>query len=64
MKEESVIREFRDRLELFVASKINNKEDAKDVLQNALIKIFISYKSLDNKEKLTSWVYQITRNTI
>jgi len=56
--------QFQDKLYGFIKSKVNNQEDAKDILQDVFIKIHLKIESLTNPEKLTSWIYQITRNQI
>jgi RNA polymerase sigma-70 factor, ECF subfamily len=48
----------------FIKSKINNEQDAEDILQNVFIKIFSNIDSVTNKDKLQSWIYTITRNAI
>lgn len=57
-------RELSDALFAFVLKRVGNKEDAEDILQNVYIKLHKNIASLRDEEKLTSWMYQITRNTI
>ncbi len=56
--------EFHKKLLLFIRSKVKSNEDAEDILQNVFIKIHKSISSVKENEKLPSWVYQVTRNTI
>ncbi len=64
MVEERIINNFNGKLEKFIAGFVKDQSAVQDILQDALLKIYIAYPNLKNKEKLTSWVYQITRNTI
>lgn len=48
----------------FINSKINNEEDAKDILQDVYIKVHDNIDSLKDKDKIRQWIYQITRNLI
>ena len=64
MIEEAIINDFNKRLKVFIAGFVKDQNAVQDILQDALLKIFVAYPKLKNKEKLTSWVYQITRNTI
>jgi RNA polymerase sigma-70 factor (ECF subfamily) len=56
--------QFKDELLGFIKSKINDRSLADDILQDVFIKIHSNIDSLDSQAKLSSWVYQITRNTI
>lgn len=48
----------------FIKSKVNNQQDAEDILQNVFIKVAAGVGELNRKEKLQSWIYAITRNSI
>ncbi len=56
--------QFHEVLFGFIKSKVNNRQDAEDILQNVFIKVAISLGDLNRKEKLQSWIYAITRNAI
>lgn len=56
--------DLNDELYKFILSKVKNKDVAKDILQESFIKVITNIEQLKNTSKLTSWVYQITRNTI
>lgn len=56
--------ESRGRLKNFIAQKIKTPADAEDVLQNVFLKIHQNIHRLEDAEKLSSWVYQLTRNAI
>ncbi len=61
---EHIWKHFKDELLNFILSKVNNKQSANDLLQEVFIKIHLNYKSIEDQDKLSSWLYQITRNTI
>lgn len=56
--------EFHQVLLGFIKSKVNNHQDAEDILQNVFIKVAGNIKGLQQKEKLQSWIYSIARNAI
>jgi len=56
--------EFKGELLGFIKSRINDSSIAEDLLQEVFIKIHLKKETLKDNSKLTSWVYQITRNKI
>lgn len=56
--------DMNDRLTNFVKGKIHNTELAEDIVQDVFLKVFSKSNTLKNKDKLVSWIYQITRNEI
>ena len=48
----------------FIKSKVNNHQDAEDILQNVFVKVAAGIADLNQKEKLQSWMYAIARNAI
>ena len=55
--------EFHIKLAAFIRRKVA-EEVVDDLLQDVFLKIHTRIGSLKDDEKLESWVYQITRNTI
>ena len=55
---------FKDELLGFIILKVKDKEIAQDILQEVFIKIHLKLSSISEKDKLSSWIYQIARNTI
>lgn len=41
---------------------VNNREDALDIVQNAICKILENYQDLKNIDAMKTWVYRITVN--
>jgi RNA polymerase sigma-70 factor (ECF subfamily) len=61
---ENIWADFEGKLLGFITARVSNKEIAKDILQDVFIKIHLHLKKLKSDEKLSSWIYQITRNAI
>jgi len=60
----AIYTQFHQVLFGFVKSKINNHQDAEDIVQNVFIKVAAGVNDLNRKEKLQSWIYAIARNSI
>jgi RNA polymerase sigma-70 factor (ECF subfamily) len=61
---ETIWQTFHQELFNFINKRVKDKDISKDILQDVFIKIHLKLKTLSDKDKLTSWVYQITRNSI
>lgn len=61
---DNIWNEFHHELFNFINSKVKDSDIANDILQDIFIKIHLKIDTLKNKDKLTSWLYQITRNSI
>jgi RNA polymerase sigma-70 factor (ECF subfamily) len=59
-----VYSQFHQVLLTFIKSRVNNHQDAEDILQNVFIKVTTGLEDLQRKEKLQSWIYTIARNAI
>lgn len=55
---------FHQELFNFINKRVKDKDAANDILQDVFIKIHLKLNTLSDKDKLTSWVYQITRNSV
>ncbi|MEN2768072.1 RNA polymerase sigma factor SigZ [Ornithinibacillus xuwenensis] len=56
--------EFHDPLKRFVLKRVSDQYIAEDIVQDVFIKISKSIHTLKDEEKISSWIYNITRNTI
>ena len=56
--------QFSQQLKNFILKRVNDRQDAEDILQDVFLKIHLNIHSLRDDERLLSWLYQITRNTI
>jgi len=59
-----ILDEMAIPLKSFVAKRISNKQDAEEITQEALLKIYNGLKGLKDNSKLHAWIYRITRNEI
>ncbi len=57
-------KQYYSKLLAFINSKVRNIHDAQDILSEVFIKIYNNIDKLDSDEKITSWIYTITRNAI
>ena len=64
MTTEKIWANFNQQLLGFIKSKINDNLIAEDILQDVFIKIHLKSNTLTDSNKLTSWLYQLTRNSI
>ena len=55
---------YRERLLAFVSSRLNNAEDAEDLVHDVLVRAYEKRDSLKDQRKMTAWLFQITRNRL
>lgn len=56
--------DLNEELYSFISAKIKDEQASKDIHQEVFLKIQTRLHQLKHTSKLTSWVYQIARNTI
>ncbi|MDF2499434.1 MAG: rpoE [Anaerosporomusa subterranea] len=56
--------DFSIPLKKFIAKRVRNEYDTEDILQEIFCKIHNHIVEVKDKNKLHSWIYQITRNAI
>ena len=56
--------EFSDRLRAFIARRVESQADAEDILQDVFLRIHRSAGTVERRERLVSWLFQVTRNAI
>lgn len=64
MNTTAIWKEFNDQLLGFIKARVNNPVIAEDILQDVFVKIHQKSDQLSDDDKLASWIYQITRNSI
>ena len=64
MEVKAIHNQFHNTLLSFISNRINDRDDAEDILQEVFIKISNGINSIDDKEKLKSWIFTIARNAI
>ena len=55
---------FSKRLLSFIRQQVSDSDVANDLLQDIFVRIHLNLASLSDADKLTGWVYQITRNRL
>ena len=55
---------FSRPLHQFIQRRVSDPHSAEDILQDVFLKIHTHIDTLRTQERLTSWIYQITRNAI
>jgi RNA polymerase sigma-70 factor (ECF subfamily) len=56
--------EFGERLHAFIARRVDSDVDADDILQDVFLRIHRHASSVQHRDRLVSWLYQVTRNAI
>ena len=51
-------------LKAFIHRRVRDRAVAEDILQDVFLKMYTRMDQLNDSEKITAWIYQITRNTI
>jgi RNA polymerase sigma factor (sigma-70 family) len=64
MTTEQIWEAFHPQLKHFILTRVPDEPSADDILQEVFLKIHTHIDTLHDQEKLESWLYQITRNTI
>ena len=60
---EKLARSYESRIYAYALRILRNKEDAKDALQETLIKIYKNIGSFSRRGSFAAWVFRIARNT-
>jgi RNA polymerase sigma-70 factor (ECF subfamily) len=55
---------FSGPLHQFIQRRVSDPHSAEDILQDVFLKIHTHIDTLRTQDRLTSWIYQITRNAI
>ena len=61
---EQVAREFRGRLLRFIRARVESSADAEDIVQDVMLRMHRSVKTLSSGERLGAWLFQVARNAI
>ncbi|MDQ3226750.1 MAG: RNA polymerase sigma factor SigZ [Chloroflexota bacterium] len=64
METQHIWTNLSDRLRDFVARRVDNDADVEDILQDVFLRVHARRNTLADERKLTSWVYQVTRNAV
>lgn len=62
---EQIYIEYVDKVRRYVEWKIQNRQDAEDLVSSIFVKVYQNIKSFDEKKaSISTWIYTITRNTV
>lgn len=62
---DSIIRDNSNRIQSFVRSRVHNRADADDIVQDTFYRLTRSFSLIDNPiAEVTSWLYTVARNLI
>lgn len=59
---DEVVARFKNQLMNLVLRYLGNREDAEDVVQEAMVRVYINIHRYDASYKATTWIYTITLN--
>ena len=57
-------KDLHRELKKFIFSKVRDEDVSNDILQDIFLKVILHIHNVRDSSKLTSWVFQITRNTV
>lgn len=61
---ETLWKEFSDQVRGFIRSRVSNKQEAEDVLQDIFIRIHKGIDGLKHEDRVQSWVFGIARRAL
>jgi RNA polymerase sigma factor (sigma-70 family) len=62
---EQLIAKYQPQLKSFIRKRVNNREDAEDILQDVFYQFVRTVNTAMNPiEQVSAWLYRVTRNTI
>ncbi|MGG5773547.1 RNA polymerase sigma factor SigZ [Bacillus subtilis] len=64
MKIEDLWDQFHQPLKTYISHRVNDQSIVDDLLQIVFMKIQVHLPNLIDEQKIDSWIYRITRNTI
>ena len=65
LQREKIYRDYHGKVCAYIRSRINDMQDAEDIVANVFVKVFEKLDSFDESRALLStWIYTITRNTL
>jgi RNA polymerase sigma-70 factor, ECF subfamily len=58
----AIWQEFHQQLRGFIVQRVNNPADADDILQEVFVRIYQRLTTVQESDRLQSWIFTITRN--
>lgn len=63
--QESIYKEFYPRVLQYLSNRLNERQDAENLAHTVFLKVFTKIDLFDeSKSSLSSWIFNITRNTL
>lgn len=59
-----VVKDYSKRLGDFIRQRVDDEDDAEDILQDVFFELTESYRLLKPIEQMTAWLFRVTRNKI
>jgi len=61
---EQMVATERNRLFNFIKKRVSDPGDAEDILQDVFYQLWQGYDTIENLERVTSWMFRVARNKI
>jgi RNA polymerase sigma-70 factor (ECF subfamily) len=61
---DALFREFAGPLTGFVRRRVNDQHAVDDIVADVMLRIHVHLEDLDDRERVTAWMYRIARNAI
>lgn len=62
---EMIYEEYKDKVFSYIRNKTNNYQDAEDLCEDVFVKVGTKLDTYDSsKSALSTWIYNITKNTV
>ena len=61
-KQDIIYKAYHKEIYFFLLKKMNDRNEAKNILQNTFLKAFENYSQVRDEKKTKSWLFQIARN--
>ena len=64
-EKEELYMAYRDKVRGYVFGKLQNRQDAEDLVSEIFVKVYEKYSSYNvERASVSTWIYTITRNTV
>lgn len=63
LKQSTFLKE-KDKLLGFIRNRVNNVEEAEDILQDVFYQFVAGFETIESLDRVTSWLYSVARNKI
>ena len=59
-----VVKDYSKRLSDFIRQRVDDEDDAEDILQDVFFELTESFRLVKPIEQMTAWLFRVTRNKI